>query len=118
MFGGLYPGITTDAVASLVAEALDARFINLTNVDGVYTADPNVEPYAKLIEHMSYEKLLSLIRVADSKPSQHVILDLPCCLIIRRSGIPAAVLNGNNLDNFKEFVRGNNFKGTTISEEE
>ncbi|MEK6972908.1 MAG: UMP kinase [archaeon] len=118
VFGGLYPGITTDAVASLVAEALDAKFINLTNVDGVYTADPNVEPHAKLLKHMSYEKLLSLIRVADSKPSQHVILDLPCCLIIRRSSIHAAVLNGNNLDNLKNYLRGLDFVGTTISEEE
>ena len=114
VYGGLLPGITTDCVAALVAEYLGAEFINLTNVDGVYSADPKVNPHAKFYPEISYDRLLSLIKLAGSKPGQNVVLDLPACLILKRSNIPAIVLNGNDLDNFVAAVEGAEFRGTRI----
>lgn len=118
VFGGLIPGFTTDTVAALLAEKLHCDFINLTNVDGIYSADPEHNPRAKFFPEIGYEKLLSLIRLSESKPAQNVILDLPCCMILKRSKIQGIVLDGNDLANFKAALRGEDFKGTVISEKE
>ncbi|MFH1588683.1 MAG: UMP kinase [Candidatus Diapherotrites archaeon] len=117
VFGGLMPGITTDAVSALIAEYLGAiGLVNLTNVDGVYSADPKKSERAKFFPALGYEKLITLLKVSDSKPGQNLILDLPCALIIKRSKIKTYVLNGNDLENFKSMVIGMDFKGTIISE--
>jgi len=51
VFGGFTPGQTTDAVGATIAEMMNAEFINLSNVDGIYSADPNKEPSAKCIKN-------------------------------------------------------------------
>lgn len=52
-------GSDTSAVA--VAAALEADVCEIyTDVDGVYTADPNVCPSARKIERISYEEMLEL----------------------------------------------------------
>ena len=115
VFGGLMPGFTTDAVAALIAESLKAEYINMTNVDGVYSSDPKDNPRAKFFEEISFEKLLSLMKLAGSKPGQNLIIDVPACLILKRSNIPGIVLNGTDLENFESAVRGSEFKGTRIT---
>jgi len=115
IFGGLMPGFTTDAIAALLAESLDAEYVNLTNVDGVYSADPKDKPNAKFFDEISYEKLLSLMKLAGSKPGQNLIIDVPTCLILKRSNIPGIVLKGTDLSNFEDALVGIEFKGTRIS---
>lgn len=114
VFGGLFPSFTTDAVAALVAEAVDGVFVNLTDVDGVYSSDPKRSSNAKFYPEISYEKLLSMVKLSASKPGQNMVLDLPCVNILRRSRIKGIVLNGNDLANFEAMVRGNEFRGTLI----
>ncbi len=115
--GGMMPGFTTDAVAALIAEMMNGTFINLSNVDGVYSADPKKSPSAKFYPQLSYERLVSIIQVAETKPGQNVVLDLPASLILKRSKINAWFLHGDNLENFENAVRGLEFKGTVVSEE-
>lgn len=117
VFGGLFPFFTTDAVGALIAEALGGTFVNLTDVDGVYNADPKKNPAAKFFETMTYDKLISLIKLAGSKPGQNMVLDLACCLILKRSRIKGIVLNGNDLENFEAMIREDNFKGTVIADD-
>lgn len=116
VFGGIMPGITTDAVAALLAEFLGGEYVNLTNVDGIYSSDPDKNPNAKFFEEISYERLLSLMKVAQSKPGQNLVMDLPACLILKRSNTPGIVLNGKDLSNFENALRGIEFKGTRIRE--
>ncbi|MEM4326818.1 MAG: UMP kinase [Candidatus Diapherotrites archaeon] len=116
VFGGLMPLFTTDTVAALIAEYLNGTFVNLTNVDGIFDSNPKENPEAKMLTEISYDKLITIIAKESSKPGQNVVLDLPCCMILKRSKIPAVVLNGNNLPNFAAFVRGEQFTGTTIKE--
>lgn len=118
VYGGLMPGITTDAVAALIAESLNAAFINLTNVRGVYSQDPKKHRSAKFFPELSYDKLISLMKLAESKPAQNIVLDLPCCFILKRSKIRAIVLKGSDLANFEAAIRGGEFKGTIIQEPE
>lgn len=51
----------SDLTAVALAAALKAdRCIIYTDVDGVYTADPNIVPLAKRLEKVSYEEMLEL----------------------------------------------------------
>ncbi len=117
VFGGIVPGFTTDAVSALIAEQLNASFINLSNVAGIYSADPRKNPDAELYTKLSHKKLLKVIVDAVAKtsgPGQNVILDLPCALILQRSNIRALVLNAHDVSNFENAVRDLDFHGTTI----
>ena len=51
-------GSDTSAVA--IAAALNTECIIYTDVDGVYTTDPNIEKKAKKISQISYEEMLEL----------------------------------------------------------
>ena len=115
VYGGLLPGLTTDSVAALLAEGLNATFVNLSNVDGVYSSNPSENPHAKFYPELSYDRLASLIRLSESKPGQNVIIDLPAAMILKRSNIRAIFLNGNNLENFESALRGGEFKGTIVA---
>ena len=116
VFGGLMPSLTTDAVGVLIAEFLDASFINLTNVDGIYNKDPSKHDDAELYEKINHDKLIQVLKKASSKPGQNFVLDMPSCLILRRSNIRAGVMDGSDLENFKSFVRGQSFTGTLIED--
>lgn len=51
----------TDTTAVAIAAAVGARVCEIyTDVDGVYTADPNVVPDARKIERISYEEMIEL----------------------------------------------------------
>jgi aspartate kinase len=51
----------SDTTAVALAAALEAEFCEIyTDVRGVYTADPRVEPSARLLHHVSYEEMLEL----------------------------------------------------------
>lgn len=117
VYGGIIPGATTDFVAALLAESLGAKFINLSNVDGIYTSDPKKNKRAKMYPAIDYDKLMGVIASAESKPGQNLVIDLPACNILRRSRIKALFLNGQNLENFESAVRGQSFTGTIVSEE-
>ena len=114
IFGGLMPGFTTDAVAALIAEYLGARFVNLSNVEGIFTADPAVYSNARLYRELSHSRLIEILAGNAMKPGQNLILDLPAAMILRRSGIPAFFLNGHDLENFKAAMQGPEFRGTTV----
>jgi aspartate kinase len=51
----------SDTTGVAIAAALDADVCEIyTDVDGVYTADPNVVPSARKVERISYEEMLEL----------------------------------------------------------
>jgi aspartate kinase len=71
-FQGITPegNITTlgrggsDTTAVALAAALGARVCDIyTDVNGVYTADPNAVPTARLLKEVAYEEMLELARV-------------------------------------------------------
>ncbi|HLC36034.1 MAG TPA: UMP kinase [archaeon] len=119
-FGGLIPGYTTDTVGALLAEFLNANFINLSNVEGVYSDDPKSNANAKFYPRLNHNELLKIVARSSglsASPSQNVILDLPCCLILKRSRIRAMVLNADDLENLENAIKGYEFKGTLIESE-
>ena len=115
IYGGTTPGQTTDAVGAIIAELLKADFINLSNVDGIFSADPAKEPSARMYKELSHTKMLSLLKAMASKPGAHCFTDPHAAAILHRSKIRSFFINGNELENFKSVVRGSpEFKGTIV----
>ncbi|VVB76153.1 Uridylate kinase [uncultured archaeon] len=114
VFGGTTPGQTTDAVGASIAELLGADFINLSNVDGIYSADPAKESNAKMYKELSHVKMVSLLKAQASKPGGHSFVDAHAAAILDRSKIRSFFINGSDSENFKNLIRGMEFKGTIV----
>ncbi|MCX6804067.1 MAG: UMP kinase [Candidatus Diapherotrites archaeon] len=117
VFGGFVSGQTTDSVAASIAELLDADFINISNVDGIYSADPAKEQGAKMYTELSHIKMVSLLKAQASRPGAHTFVDPHAANILWRSKINSFFINGNDLLNFKSLVRGSEFRGTIVRSE-
>lgn len=99
------PFFTTDTCAALRASELDVDLlIKATKVDGVYDADPEKNPNARLFEKLSYDDVLKKnLRVID-----HAAVSL-----CRDNHIPIVVLNIFTKDNLVRALRGEDV-GTLI----
>eukprot|EP01127_Copromyxa_protea_P012239 TRINITY_DN3170_c0_g1_i1.p1 TRINITY_DN3170_c0_g1~~TRINITY_DN3170_c0_g1_i1.p1 ORF type:complete len:240 (+),score=54.48 TRINITY_DN3170_c0_g1_i1:622-1341(+) len=117
VLGGLQPGQSTTAVSALCAEYCSAsKVIYGTDVDGVYTADPNKDPNATKLETISYDALKTLIvTTANSLPGQYRIMDGVALTILERSKIPAEILLGNK-KNIMASIVDNERVGTIVGE--
>lgn len=79
------PFFTTDTCAALRASELEADLIiKATNVDGVYSEDPNKNPEAKLLRHLSYDDVLK---------KKLGVMDHSAITLCRDNNIPIIVLN-------------------------
>jgi len=77
-------GSDTSAVA--IAAAINADVCEIyTDVDGVYTTDPNVAPAARKIKHISYEEMLELASLGAK------VLQIRSVEIAMKYGVPVHV---------------------------
>ena len=112
--GGLTPGHSTNAVAAIAAETIQADlFINATDVDGVYTADPSKEPKAKKLDEVTIQRLTEILSKTDISAGAYDLMDPLALRIIHRSKIPTTILNGRAPDNLLKALR-NEPTGTRI----
>jgi uridylate kinase len=117
VMGGLSPGQTTDAVSAMLAERVHAdRLIIATSVDGVYTADPEVDPSAKRIKVMTPRALVRMAMETEMKAGSRSPIDPLAAKIIERSSIPTAVVLGSIIENLKKGISGEH-DGTEIKPE-
>jgi uridylate kinase len=115
VMGGLKPGLTTDAVAALVAEAWSPDlFIKASNQAGIYTADPKVHKKAKLLSSVSYAKLRELLG-GKHKPGIHSIVDPVAVEHLTRHKFNLVVLDGRNPQNILKAVAGKSV-GTRVTD--
>lgn len=114
VLGGMQPGQTTDAVAALLAEYVHARkLIVVTSVDGVYSADPNIDPGAQKISRMTPAELVSISMGTRLRAGSRSPVDPLAAKIIERSSIPTVVVYGDAKNLKKAFEGGHT--GTEIS---
>ena len=117
VMGGVSPGQTTDAVSALLAEYVCAdRLIIATSADGVYTADPEVDPSAKKIYRLTPRELVRMAMETEMKAGSRSPVDPLAAKIIERSGIPTAVVLGSKMENLKLGALGGH-SGTEIRPE-
>ncbi len=92
------PFVTTDTGAALRAAEVRADvLLKATKVDGVYTADPVVDPTAKRLERLTYNEVIDR-RLA--------VMDVSAIDLCQRSGIPIIVLNLKKPGNMRAAVLG------------
>jgi uridylate kinase len=105
--GGLQPGHSTNAVAALAAETIRAdRFVNATDVDGVYTSDPTKDPSAKKLQQVSLKQLTQILSKAEVTAGGYELMDPVALQIIQRSRIPTIILDGRSPLNVARALRG------------
>ena len=101
------PFFSTDTCAALRAAEIGADLmIKATKVDGVYTDDPVKNPDARLIEHISYQEVLS---------KNLKVMDPAAVSLCRENHIPIVVLNIFKDGNITRVLRGEHV-GTVISD--
>ena len=92
------PYFTTDSAAALRAVELSASAIlKATTVDGVYSADPKVDPKAKRYEQLTFHEALS---------QNLKVMDATAFDLCRESGIPIVVFNMNEPGAIVRVIQG------------
>jgi uridylate kinase len=114
VMGGLRPGITTDAVAALVAERVKADLlVKGTDQDGVYDKDPRKHKDAMKIDHLFLNDLCKILELDKHEAGMHQIIDPVAIEVLKRGRIKVIVVNGFKPGNVLAAVNGENV-GTRI----
>jgi uridylate kinase len=113
--GGLHPGQSTNATAALICEKIKAdRFLNATDVDGIYDSDPNKNPRAKMFKEITVKKCLDLLNTESTQAGNYDLMDIVALKVIERSKIPTWVIKSDPKI-IRNLVLKNSKTGTRIS---
>lgn len=108
-----------DTLAAIVAQSVKAdKLVLLSDIDGLYTADPRKNPDAKLIERVEKmdESILALAGVSGSNlGTGGMVTKLQAAKICMDCGCDMVITNGNDTANLYAVVDGKGV-GTTFSE--
>jgi uridylate kinase len=114
VFGGNLPGHSTDYDAALFAEAIGADIlINATDVDGVYSSDPDKDPKAKKFEKLSYDEFIKIVSKNIQAPGKYGLFDLKAAEIVKKAGVKTVVIDATDAEEIARAIEGKH-KGTTI----
>jgi uridylate kinase len=112
--GGLHPGQSTNATSALIAEKVRAfRFLNATDVDGIYDLDPNTNRNAKLLNEITVNECMEILKNGSSMAGTYDLMDIVALKVIERSKIPTRVLR-SDITNIKNAIIGTYHNGTEI----
>ncbi|HEX2253548.1 MAG TPA: UMP kinase [Thermoanaerobaculia bacterium] len=101
------PFFTTDSAAALRAAEIHAEVVlKATKVDGVYTADPEKDPDARLLQDLSYQDVLE---------RNLQVMDAAAISLCRDNGIPIVVFNMFQAGNIRRVVAGERV-GSVVTE--
>lgn len=99
-----------DTLGALVAIAVKADcFIILSDIDGLYTANPTTHPEATLIskvDHLTNEHFALAEGAGSNLGTGGMITKLTAAKRVTDQGIHMAILNGQNPDNLYHFFEG------------
>jgi uridylate kinase len=99
------PFFTTDTAASLRAIEISADVLmKATKVDGVYSADPMLDPAAERYGSLSFDQVL------DDRLN---VMDATAIVMCRENDLPLIVFNLNNAGDLVRLVRGETL-GTAV----
>ncbi|MGC8948374.1 MAG: UMP kinase [Thermoprotei archaeon] len=113
--GGLMPGQSTTAVATLLAELTKSRLlIYATDVDGIYTKDPKKHSDAKLLKSITIDDLIHIMEEERAEAGTYKLFDPPSLKIIKRSKLTVRVINGTQPENIIRAAKGEDI-GTLVT---
>jgi uridylate kinase len=115
VMGGLKPGITTDAVAALVAERVKADLlVKGTDQDGIYDKDPRKHADAAKLDRLSFDDLPRIFDENKHKAGLHQIIDPEAVKVLKRERVKLIVVNGFKPENILAAVNGEKV-GTVVN---
>jgi len=104
--GGLHPGQSTNATSVQIAEKINAgMFINATDVDGVYDADPKTHKNAKLLKTVKLRNLRNMLVHESTMAGAYDLMDIVALKVIERSRIPTRVIKAD-VNAIKRAIKG------------
>jgi uridylate kinase len=114
VMGGLKPGMTTDAVAALVAENVKGDLlVKATDQEGVYTSDPRKHKDARKLDYLRFDDLSRFFAQNKHKAGIHQIIDPEAVKILSKSRTKTVVVSGFKPRNVLLAVEGKKV-GTVI----
>jgi uridylate kinase len=114
--GGMQPGQSTNAVATLLCEAMGAgHLVNATDVDYLYDKDPQKFDDARPIEDATYAQLREIVTSSGKGAGQYELFDTVAVNNLERSHIQLHFVNGSDPQRIIRLVRGERV-GTTVHE--
>jgi uridylate kinase len=115
VMGGLKPGMTTDAVAAMLADRINADLlVKATDQDGIFNRDPRKFPDAHLLDELRFDDLDKLFEADRHRAGIHQILDPEAVRLLQKRRIKTVVVNGSKPANVMLAVGGRKV-GTVIS---
>lgn len=104
---GWKPGHSHDLDAVLFAEFFGAtEFFSLKNIDGVYTADPKIDPTARRLAVMTWQEYEQIIVVKNHEPGASYPVDPIAARESEEKGLSCYVLDGRDLIEVEKIVLG------------
>ncbi len=104
---------TSDSTAAKIAYFLDTDFVNITNIRGLYSADPSTHPNAKFISSISWKDFEAQAHSLKPHPGQHFVLDQNASTIIHKHKIRTFII-GKSIAELNHIFEGKPFEGTLI----
>jgi uridylate kinase len=112
--GGNIPGSSTGYDAALFAESIKADLlIKASDVDGVYSDDPDKNPNAKKFDRLTHDEFLRIIEQNPQTPGEYRLFDLKATKLIKKNKIKTVFIDGNDPEEIIRAVEGKHH-GTII----
>ena len=109
-----------DTLAAIVAESVQAhKLVLLSDIDGLYTADPHKDPQARLLSTVTKldERIFALAGVSSTKQGTGGMLTkLQAADICMKCGCDMVIANGSRPANLYDIIEGRQVGTTFIAE--
>ena len=107
-------GTSSDFDATSFAKAISAdMLVNATNINGVYTEDPKINPDAKKFDRLTHKEFIKIIKKNVQVPGEYRLFDLPAAKLIKRLKLKAVFIDANDPQEIIRAVEGTH-GGTNI----
>jgi len=109
------PNQTSDSTATAVARHFKTEFVNITNVQGLYSKNPFKNKNAKFIQNITWKEFYGLATKKKFSPGQHFVLDQTAAEMIMRHRIPTYIV-GKDLRELENLLNSKKFRGSIIKD--
>ena len=114
VLGGLRPGMTTDSVAALVGERVNADLlVKGSNIDGIYNKDPRKYFSAKRLDLVKFEDLGKIFEADSHRAGINQVIDPEAVKILSRCRLRTIVVDGYKSQNVLDALNGKKI-GTVV----
>lgn len=115
VMGGITPAQTTDAVAAVLAESVDADLLVFgTATNGVYDADPETNPDATKHDELTPAELVEIVSSMSRNAGASAPVDLVAAKLIDRASLRTVVVDATDPDALVDAVLHREHGGTDV----